>query len=258
MPSAGRSESPGGPHVCNPIALAHNVHRVAHFSSSHSHRLADNHPDIIHLARFRRLAPRVQFPKCLRVRGEDRGCHLTTLFGTTTLPIVAAIDVPAAPAAPKKHGWLPLLVVLFLISYGLMTMLIVEQGRTIESQRTLIRELFRDSTELSAARKAAQEIAPSTSARTQAQIPSSTQHPSTQIPSTQHPSSQTPSTQTPSAQTPSTQAQTSQTPSSQAGSQPAGPQHRAQSQSAKEKPEFRMPSKPAADLVDDVRTQITI
>jgi hypothetical protein len=178
---------------------------------------------------------------------------LTTLFGTTTVPIVAAINVPAAPTAPKKHGWLPLLVVLFLISYGLMTMLIVEQGRTIESQRALIRELFRDSTELSAARKAAQEIAPSTSARTQAQIPSTTQHQSTQIPSTQ-----IPSTQHPSSQTPSTQAQTSQTPSSQAGSQPAGPQHRAQSQSAKEKPEFRMPSKPAADLVDDVRTQITI
>ncbi len=133
-----------------------------------------------------------------------------------------------------------------------MTMLIVEQGRTIESQRALIRELFRDSTELSAARKAAQEIAPSTSARTQAQIPS-TQSPSSQNRSTQHQSVQHPSTQYP-----STQAQTNQTPSSQAGSQPAGPQHRAQSQSAKEKPEFRMPSKPAADLVDDVRTQITI
>jgi hypothetical protein len=237
-----------GAHACNPIPLAHNVHRVAHFSSLHSHRLTDNHPDIRRLARFRRLAPRVQFPRCLRVRGEDRGCHLTTLFGTTTLPIVAAINVPAAPAAPKKHGWLPLLVVLFLISYGLMTMLIVEQGRTIESQRALIRELFRDSTELSAARKAA----PSTSAKTQAQIPT------THIPSTQIPSTQIPSTQHPSSQYPSTQAQTNQTPSSQAGSQPAGPQHRAQSQSAKEKPEFRMPSKPAADLVDDVRTQITI
>ena len=239
--------------ACNPIPLAHNVHRVAHFPCLHSHRWTDNHPDISRLTRSRRLAPRVQFPRCLRVRGEDRGCHLTTLFGTTTVPIVAAINVPVAPAAPRKHGWLPLLVVLFLISYGLMTMLIVEQGRTIESQRALIRELFRDSTELSAARKAAQEIAPSNSARTQAQIPTTTQHQSTQIPSTQ-----IPSTQHPSSQTPSTQAQTSQTPSSQAGSQPAGPQHRAQSQSAKEKPEFRMPSKPAADLVDDVRTQITI
>ena len=65
------------------------------------------------------------------------------------------------PVAPKKHGWLPLLTVLFLISYGLMTMLIVEQGRTIESQRALIRELFRDSTELSAVKMKAVQDAPS-------------------------------------------------------------------------------------------------
>ena len=43
---------------------------------------------------------------------------------------------------------LPILIVLFLISYGLMSMLVVEQGRTIDSQRFLIKELFRDSTEL--------------------------------------------------------------------------------------------------------------
>jgi hypothetical protein len=79
---------------------------------------------------------------------------LTTLFGNAALPAVASID---APIAPKKRGWLPLLTVLFLISYGLMTMLIVEQGATIESQRILIRELFRDSTELSAMRKAQQD-----------------------------------------------------------------------------------------------------
>jgi hypothetical protein len=44
---------------------------------------------------------------------------------------------------------LPVLVVLFLISYSLMTMLIVEQGRTIQSQRSLIQSLFHDSSELS-------------------------------------------------------------------------------------------------------------
>ena len=49
----------------------------------------------------------------------------------------------------KKHPFLPLLTVLFLISYGLMTMLIVEQGNTIESQRLLIKQLFSDSAELS-------------------------------------------------------------------------------------------------------------
>ena len=34
-------------------------------------------------------------------------------------------EVPVTPR--KKYGWLPVLTVLFLISYGLMTMLIVEQ-----------------------------------------------------------------------------------------------------------------------------------
>jgi cytoskeletal protein RodZ len=164
---------------------------------------------------------------------------LTTLFGTNALPTVAAVEVPAAP---KKRGWLPLLTVLFLISYGLMTMLIVEQGRTIESQRALIRELFRDSTELSAVKqRAAQDSAQAASAKAQAPV-------------TQNPSSQTPQTQAPSTQHPSTQAPASQAPSSQAGPQ----QQRTQTQSGKQKPDFKMPSKPAADLVDDVRTLITI
>jgi len=166
---------------------------------------------------------------------------VTTLLGIDAVPTISAID---APAAAKKRGWLPLLTVLFLISYGLMTMLIVEQGRTIESQRALIRELFRDSTELSAVKmKAAQDRAQAPSTKTQAPVaqnPSSqTQHPSTQGPSTQHPS---------------TQAPTMQAPSSQAGPR----QRRTQSPPTKQKPDFKMPSKPAPDLVDDVRTLITI
>jgi hypothetical protein len=47
---------------------------------------------------------------------------------------------------------LPVLVLLFLVSYGLMTLLIVEQGRTIDSQRTLIHQLLGDSFQLSALR----------------------------------------------------------------------------------------------------------
>lgn len=43
-----------------------------------------------------------------------------------------------------------MLTVLFLVAYGLMTMLIVEQGNTIESQRLLIKQLFSDSAELTA------------------------------------------------------------------------------------------------------------
>jgi len=155
------------------------------------------------------------------------------------------VAVIQAPAAPKKRGWLPVLTALFLISYGLMTMLIVEQGQTIESQRALIRELFRDSTELSAVKlKAQQDRAGSLSAKTQA-------------PEIQTPSIQTPSTQAQSSQTPSTQAQNSQAPSSQAGAQ-HGTKHGAQNQSATQKPDFKMPSKPEPDLVDDVRTLNTI
>jgi hypothetical protein len=124
----------------------------------------------------------------------------------------------------KKLGWLPLLTVLFMISYGLMTMLIVEQGQTIESQRALIRELFRDSTELSATKmKAVEEH----------------KHPQALA---QNPSSQNPSTQAPMKQAPSSQ---------------AGPQQRAQNQ-LKPKADFQMPSKPAADLADHRRALITI
>ncbi len=55
---------------------------------------------------------------------------------------------PEAPIQKPKHSMLPLLVALFIISYGILTMLVVEQGRTIQSQRGLIMDLFNDSNEL--------------------------------------------------------------------------------------------------------------
>lgn len=157
-----------------------------------------------------------------------------TLFGNHTLSIGSATDTPVAPA--KKRTLLPLLTVLFVVCYALMTMLIVEQGQTIESQRSLIRELFRDSTELSAAKmKAQQELQNPPSVQTQA--------PATQIPSSQNRVAKNPSTQAPTRQAPSSQ---------------AGPQQRAEQSAATKKPQLRMPSKPEADLIDDVRTLITI
>ncbi len=119
-----------------------------------------------------------------------------------------------------------------MISYGLMTMLIVEQGQTIESQRALIRELFRDSSELSAVKMKAQVER----ARTQALNQNPSQNPSTQEPSIQIPSTQAPS------KSPSTQ---------------AAPQQRAQNQ-AKPKTHFQAPSRPASDLQDSRRALITI
>ena len=160
---------------------------------------------------------------------------MTTLFNDAPITTVAPID---APAPRKKFGWLPLLVVLFCISYGLMTMLIVEQGATIESQRALIRDLYRDSMELSAARLKAQQdrVLPGAPAAQSAL-------PKTQGSVTQNPSSQNPSTQAPVHHTPSSQ---------------AVPQHRAQSQAQKQAPQFKMPSRPASDLSDNRRALIMI
>jgi len=159
---------------------------------------------------------------------------LTTLFGT--LESVEIKAVPIAPTTPtKKRGWLPLLTILFLISYGLMTMLIVEQGRTIESQRALIRDLFRDSTELSAVKMKAMEQ------QSQAQIPSS-QTLANQTPSTQAPSAVAPSIHAPVKQSPSSQAETRQHPQIQ----------------VRPKSQFQMPSRPATDLQDGRRALKTI
>jgi hypothetical protein len=55
----------------------------------------------------------------------------------------------AAPKTTKRPAAiLPLLVILFVVSYGILTMLVFEQGQTIESQRGLIHEMLKDSTQL--------------------------------------------------------------------------------------------------------------
>lgn len=71
-----------------------------------------------------------------------------------TLSVIYSAECLAAQAASKKAARpaaiLPLLVILFVVSYVILTMLVFEQGQTIESQRTLIREMLKDSTQLAA------------------------------------------------------------------------------------------------------------
>ena len=83
----------------------------------------------------------------------------------------------------EKRGLLPVLTILFLFSYGLMTVLIVEQGSVIQSQRNLIKVLTRDSTELWIGKGKA--IGNQQAARSQAQ--NRAQAPSSQAPSSQAP-----------------------------------------------------------------------
>jgi hypothetical protein len=74
--------------------------------------------------------------------------------------------------ATSKPGrsLLPVLTILFVVSYGLLTMLVVEQGRTIDSQRNLIHLLFADSVQLSSLKgKAVQKQQAEDRARAQSQ-----------------------------------------------------------------------------------------
>lgn len=162
-------------------------------------------------------------PSCQRARDKTER-NLTTLFTDDESAQMPAIE---AVAVPRKHnGWLPFLTVLFLISYGLLTMLVVEQGRTIDSQRALIRDLFRDSQELSAVKHRAGD----------------SQMTSPAIPYSQAPSGRIPSTQAPYRQAPSSQ---------------IDPQVRPENEAGTQKP-FRMPSRPASDLGERARAVITI
>jgi hypothetical protein len=174
---------------------------------------------------------------------------LTDLYSNSA----AQAAVRALPQPPaKKRGWLPLLTVLFIFSYGLMTMLIVEQGQTIEVQRALIRELFRDSTELSVSKMKAQQDRAKAAAQNAAQ---QKQTPSAQTPSTQTkpvPSAQAPSAQNPAVQVPSSQAQVQKSPSSQAAPQ------RSRGTNEKSKQQFRAPGKPAIDQATDSRAVVAI
>jgi hypothetical protein len=154
---------------------------------------------------------------CACLRKARPGCQLTTLFGCTAVMPVA---VPK-----KKRTLLPLLTVVFMLSYGLMTMLIVEQNSVIQSQRNLIGILMRDSTELWSMKGKA--VVDQQAARAKAQG-----------------STLAPSVQTPSTRTPSTQAM---------------PQHRSPGHTGRvAKPQTQLPPVPASDLLDQRRVLHTI
>lgn len=149
-----------------------------------------------------------------------RGGTLTTLFSTTAMATVAA--------PKKKRSLLPVLTVLFVISYGLMTMLIVEQGSAIQSQSNLIKVLLPDSRELWGLKgKAITDKAAKAKAQAQAQ------------------------SHLPAAQAPPGDAQAQ---AAQPGTQV---QERAHNRQGKTKPNVQFPPIPASDL-NPARTVRTI
>jgi hypothetical protein len=151
----------------------------------------------------RSLACKLHFRHCLRLQGK-LGCLLMDWSSSTAVGF---------PTPKKKRSLLPLLTVIFIVSYALMTMLIIEQGAAIQSQSNLIKILMPESHELWSLKGKA--IASQQAAKAQAQAHS----------------------QTPSAQTP-------------AGSAAAtSPSTHAQSRTSKAaKPQTQFPPIPASEL----------
>jgi hypothetical protein len=98
-------------------------------------------------------------------------------------------------AGKRKRALLPLLVVLFVISYGLLTLLVVEQNKTISSQRTLIHLLFKDSLHLSALKKAERQKAHAEAGAASGSLQADAQIQAGKIPVIQVPQQKSPSAQ---------------------------------------------------------------
>jgi hypothetical protein len=89
------------------------------------------------------------------------------------LTVVYSTECAAPRSAARQVAILPLLVILFLVSYGILAALVFEQGKTIESQRSLIREMLKDSTQLAALKG---KIARDDSKRVQDKAPDQAAH----------------------------------------------------------------------------------
>jgi hypothetical protein len=136
---------------------------------------------------------------------------------------------------------LPLLIILFLISYGLLTMLVVQQGKAIDSQRSLIHLLFKDNVHLSALKGGGKNRVGYAGQNMDRQVrPPQGQTPSSQIPLIQAPSIDVPSVQIPSNQVPSNQAPSSRT----------KPQANAKTAPKSRKAEKQLPMRPPVEVTD--------
>jgi hypothetical protein len=161
----------------------------------------------------------------------------------------------AAEKSKRKLTALPLLIVLFVISYTLLTRLVIEQDKTIDSQRSLIHMLFADNISLSTVHKHAaklpKNLGPQGNIQVEFEAPGSTgSFPSSQIRSNQV-QSQAQLTQVPSIQTPSTQVPSKQVQSNQVQSSKSGPQANSKTDhKGKTRRGEKLPARPPVELTD--------
>jgi hypothetical protein len=143
------------------------------------------------------------------------------------------MDAIANAAAKRKRKLtaLPLLIVLFVISYLLLTKLVIEQDKTIDSQRSMIHMLFKDNTYLTRLHRHAGESKKAKSQDSQLQA----QNPASQKPASESASNQESSSQIPLAQVPSSK---------------VGPQANAKSGRSTRKAEKAIPASPPPEPTD--------
>jgi hypothetical protein len=140
------------------------------------------------------------------------------------------MDAIANAATKRKLTALPLLVVLFVISYLLLTKLVVEHDKTIDSQRSMIHMLFKDNTYLSRLHKHAGAWSKKPKSEDSSQLQA------------QNPASQNPASESASA--------SSQIPLAQVPSSKVGPQANAKSGRRTRKAEKAIPASPPPEPTD--------
>jgi hypothetical protein len=167
------------------------------------------------------------------------------------------IAAKTAGMSRRKRTLLPLLIILFLISYGMLTKLVIDQDRTIDSQRTLIHLLFKDNLHLSALKKAegrSQAKASQGTSGNSVQAPSSKlpviQTPLNRVPSNNVSTNKVPSNQVPSVKGPSTQALSEKDPLIQVPSGKTAAQNSAKTERKSGKAQKPTPNRPPAELTD--------
>ena len=162
------------------------------------------------------------------------------------------IVAKTAGMSRRKRSLLPLLIILFLISYGMLTKLVIDQDRTIDSQRTLIHLLFKDNLHLSALNKAegrSQTKASQGTSSNGLQTPSS-KSPTMQTPLNRVPSNNVSRNQVPSVKGPSTQALSEKDPLIQVPSGKTTAQNSAKTERKSGKAQKPAPNRPPAELTD--------
>jgi hypothetical protein len=144
----------------------------------------------------------------------------------------------------RKLTALPLLVVLFVISYSLLTRLVIDQDRMIDAQRSMLHSLLRDNVSLSKYHKHAAALPKKSAGQTDIQVEFEASAPaaSAQVQSSQAKAENSPSNQVQLGQFPSAQVLGNQV-QSKAGSQTSAKTDHKVRKSAK-------PAAPPAPLTD--------